>query len=114
MWVDARELAMLGDGSPAPAGTVDEDLFYPCCFRTAARFGVPPTVWSGDPGGGGGQLVLLAGDHRRAGRDLHPAHRDRYARQVEGLELVICLNVIPVGWPAALILACMMPHKQIR
>ena len=27
------------------------------------------------------------------------------ARQVEGLGLVICLNAIPVGWPAALILA---------
>ncbi len=36
------------------------------------------------------------------------------ARQVEGLGLVICLNVFPVGWPAALILACMMPRKQIR
>jgi hypothetical protein len=36
------------------------------------------------------------------------------ARQVEGLGLIICLNAIPVGWPAALILACMMPRKQIR
>lgn len=36
------------------------------------------------------------------------------ARQVEGLGLVICLNAIPVGWPAALILACMMPRKEIR
>lgn len=36
------------------------------------------------------------------------------ARQVEGLGLVICLNVIPVGWPAALILACMMPRREIR
>ena len=36
------------------------------------------------------------------------------ARQVEGLGLVICLNVFPVGWPAALILACMMPRKQVR
>ena len=36
------------------------------------------------------------------------------ARQVEGFGLVICLNAIPVGWPAALILACMMPRKQIR
>ena len=35
-------------------------------------------------------------------------------RQVEGLGLVICLNTIPVGWPAALILACMMPRKEIR
>ena len=36
------------------------------------------------------------------------------ARQVEDLGLVICLNTIPVGWPAALILACMMPRKPIR
>ena len=36
------------------------------------------------------------------------------ARRVECLGLVICLNVFPVGWPAALILACMMPRKQIR
>ena len=36
------------------------------------------------------------------------------ARQVEGLGLVICLNVVPVGWPAALILACIRPRKQIR
>jgi hypothetical protein len=35
------------------------------------------------------------------------------ARQVEGLGLVICLNTIPVGWPAALTLACLMPHKEI-
>jgi len=36
-----------------------------------------------------------------------------FARQVEGLGLVICLNAIPVGWPAALILACLMPRKEI-
>jgi hypothetical protein len=35
------------------------------------------------------------------------------ARQVERLGWVICLNTIPVGWPAALILACLMPRKQI-
>ena len=35
------------------------------------------------------------------------------ARQVEGLRLVICLNTIPVGWPAALILACLMSRKEI-
>ena len=37
MCVEVRELAMLGDGSPAPAGTVDEDLFYPCCFRDGSE-----------------------------------------------------------------------------
>ena len=35
------------------------------------------------------------------------------ARQVEGLCWVICLNTIPVGWPAALLLACLMPGKEI-
>jgi predicted transcriptional regulator len=34
-------------------------------------------------------------------------------RQVEGLGLVICLNAIPAGWPAALLLACLMPRKEI-
>ena len=36
------------------------------------------------------------------------------ARQAEGLGLVICLNAIPVGWPAALILACLMPPEKVR
>ena len=36
------------------------------------------------------------------------------ARQVEGLGLVICLNVFPAGWPAALILVCLMPRREIR
>jgi hypothetical protein len=35
--VEARELATLEDGSPAPAGTADEDLFFPCCFRDASE-----------------------------------------------------------------------------
>jgi hypothetical protein len=35
------------------------------------------------------------------------------ARQVEGIGWVICLNTIPVGWPAALLWACLMPRKQI-
>ena len=29
--VEARELATLDDGSPAPAETADGDLYYPCC-----------------------------------------------------------------------------------
>jgi len=36
------------------------------------------------------------------------------ARQVEGLGLIICLNVFPVGWLAALILARLIPRKQIQ
>jgi hypothetical protein len=35
------------------------------------------------------------------------------ARQIEGLGWVVCLNTIPVGWPAALLLACLMPRKEI-
>ncbi len=40
--VEVCDLATLGDGSPAPAGTADEDLFYPCCFRDASEIRVPP------------------------------------------------------------------------
>jgi hypothetical protein len=36
------------------------------------------------------------------------------ARQVEGIGWVICLNTIPVGWPAALLWACLMPRKEIK
>jgi hypothetical protein len=35
--VEACELAVLDDGSPAPDGTADEDLFFPCCFRDASE-----------------------------------------------------------------------------
>jgi hypothetical protein len=35
--VGARELAILDDGRPAPAGATDGDLFYPCCFRDASE-----------------------------------------------------------------------------
>jgi hypothetical protein len=61
--VEARELAMLGDGGPAPAATAAGDLYYPCCFRGPARSGASPTRRGGDPRSGRGQLVLLAGDH---------------------------------------------------
>jgi hypothetical protein len=36
------------------------------------------------------------------------------ARQVEGIGWVIVLNTIPVGWPAALLAACLLPRKQPR
>jgi hypothetical protein len=35
--VEARELAVLDDRSPAPDGTADEDLFLPCCFRDSSE-----------------------------------------------------------------------------
>jgi hypothetical protein len=60
--------------------------------------------------GGGGQLAIIDG---LAAVYILPTVIG-IARQVECLGLVICLNAFPVGWPAALILACMMPRKQIR
>jgi hypothetical protein len=35
--MEARELATLDDGGPAPDGAADEDLFYPCCFRDSSE-----------------------------------------------------------------------------
>ncbi len=35
--VEARELAMLDDGSPALDGTADRGLFFRCCFRDASE-----------------------------------------------------------------------------
>jgi hypothetical protein len=35
--VEARELATLDDGTPAPAGKAYEDQFYQCCFRDASE-----------------------------------------------------------------------------
>ena len=37
VWMEARELAMLGNGSPASADTAAGDLYYPCCFRDASE-----------------------------------------------------------------------------
>jgi len=33
-------------------------------------------------------------------------------RNVENLAMVVILNLFPIGWPAALVVACMMPHKD--
>ena len=35
--VEACELAVLDDGSPAPAGTAGGELLYPRCFRDASE-----------------------------------------------------------------------------
>ncbi len=35
--VEARELATLHDGNPAPDGTADEDMLFRCCSGTPAR-----------------------------------------------------------------------------
>ena len=35
--VEARELATLKDGRPAPTGTAGDDLFFPCCFRDSTE-----------------------------------------------------------------------------
>ena len=33
-------------------------------------------------------------------------------RHVEAIGLVVFLNCFPIGWPAALVVACMMPRKE--
>ena len=33
-------------------------------------------------------------------------------RQVESIALVVFLNCFPIAWPAALVVACMMPRKE--
>ena len=35
--VEAREVATLDDGSPAPDGIPDVDVFFPCCFRDSSE-----------------------------------------------------------------------------
>jgi hypothetical protein len=35
-------------------------------------------------------------------------------RHAEDIPLVVILNCIPIAWPAALLLACMMPRKEPR
>jgi hypothetical protein len=37
-----RGLAMLEDGSPAPDGTPDEDMFFPQCFRDSSELKLAP------------------------------------------------------------------------
>lgn len=33
-------------------------------------------------------------------------------RHVENIGLVVFLNCFPIAWPAALVVACMMPRKE--
>jgi hypothetical protein len=33
-------------------------------------------------------------------------------RHVENISLVVLLNCFPIAWPAALVVACMMPRKE--
>jgi hypothetical protein len=35
--VEAREVARLDDGSPAPGGTPEDDLFHPIVFRDSSE-----------------------------------------------------------------------------
>lgn len=35
--IEDRRLALLDDGSPAPEGTVDEDLLFPQCYRDSSE-----------------------------------------------------------------------------
>jgi hypothetical protein len=39
--VEVRHLATLEDGSPAPDGTPDYDLWFPVCFRDASEITLP-------------------------------------------------------------------------
>jgi len=43
---------------------------------------------------------------------VRPAHMVAVIRHVEEIALVVFLNCIPVAWPAALVVACMMPRKE--
>ncbi len=45
--VDDRRVAMLGDDSPAPDGTPDEDLWFPQCFRDASEIRAVPGTEAG-------------------------------------------------------------------
>jgi hypothetical protein len=33
-------------------------------------------------------------------------------RRVEGVTLVVIFNAFPIGWPAALLLACTLPRRD--
>ncbi len=35
-------------------------------------------------------------------------------RHVENIPLVVILNCFPIAWPAALVVACIMPRKEPR
>jgi hypothetical protein len=39
--IEDRRVAELGDGSPAPEGTPDEDLLFPQCYRDASELRKP-------------------------------------------------------------------------
>jgi hypothetical protein len=79
------------------------------------------------PSSGNGSAI----SPRRAGHDRareQPAVLDRAAgrpgglyvlpttvaviRHVEDIPLVVILNCFPIAWPAAMLLACMMPRKE--
>jgi WD40 repeat protein len=62
-------------------------------------------------GHAGGTPVVVSGDDY--GTVLLWALNRRRHRPIR-LDAPAGVNAIPVGWPAALILACMMPRKPIR
>ena len=35
-------------------------------------------------------------------------------RRAGNIKLVLILNCVPIAWPAALVVACMMPRKEPR
>ena len=40
-WQVCVEVAQLEDGTPAPAGTPDDDLWFPACYRDASEIKQP-------------------------------------------------------------------------
>ena len=36
------------------------------------------------------------------------------SRRVENIAVVVSLNCLPIAWPAALVVACMMPGRDGR
>jgi hypothetical protein len=45
--IEDRRLAELGDGSPAPEGTPDEDLLFPQCYRDSSELRPTPELEAG-------------------------------------------------------------------
>jgi hypothetical protein len=77
------------------------------------------------PSSGNGSAIRSA---RRAGRDrerrgvvdrvrsqprrtVRLPHRDAVVRHARNIKRVLILNCIPIAWPAALVMACMMARK---
>ncbi len=45
--IEDRRVAEVGDGSPAPEGTPDDDLLFPQCYRDASELQAAPDLEAG-------------------------------------------------------------------